>query len=256
MHRFFIDIKKCRDDIAELETEDAVHAARVLRLKAGDEILLCDGNENQCRAILSDISSKQAFAKCAEWIKLESEAKCRITLYQSQPKSGKIENILQKGTELGIAAFGIFVSERSVVRDFKPKTERFTKVIREAARQSGRACIPEFFYIESKKNGKIGDTESLCMLLKDHQAVLLAYENETVCDLKKAVQGFQDEHGDALRDIAIIIGPEGGFSDEEVSCLCAAGAVSVSLGPRILRTETAGPALAAMLLFALGDMSN
>lgn len=255
MHRFFIDRDNCIEDVAVLENEDVAHAARVLRLKVGDEIELCDGEGNQCSAVLISIDSKNASAKCSEWHGINSEAKCRITLYQSQPKAGKIETILQKGTEIGIASFGIFNSERSVVRDAKPKAERLERVIREAARQSGRGRIPNLRFIDGKSSGKIGHSEDLCKQLSKHQAIMLAYEAEEKRDTKMGLKEIFTSSGAALTDLALIIGPEGGFSEDEAQAFCDAGALPVSLGRRILRTETAGPAFAAIVLFALGDMS-
>ncbi len=249
MHRFFVN--EIHGTIASLDAEDEKHAIKVLRLGEGDEVLLCDGAGRQCRAVFAHADRGRVELCCGAWSKLDTEAATRITLYQSLPKAGKLEGVLQKGTELGIAAFGLFASARCDVRDAKPKLERLARVIREAARQAGRAVVPALFALEGK-NGKLGGTNALCELLKRHDAVFLAYEGEADRSLRAAVEALSGMEG-AL-DVALIVGPEGGFDTTEVETLQSAGATAVSLGPRILRTETAGPAMAAMLLFARGDM--
>lgn len=249
MHRFFIDV--LQGDVAYLDAEDETHARKALRLRTGDEVLLCDGAGRQCHATIETMSADGTSLRCGEWRPLYTEAAMRLTLYQSLPKTGKLEHVLQKGTELGIAGFGLFASDRCEVRNARPKIDRLARVIREASRQSGRARIPDLAVIEGKK-GQVGGTTALIEALARHEVVLWAYEGENRRSLRDAFDALAREG--LPTDIALVVGPEGGFSPEEAEALRAAGALSVSLGRRILRTETAGPAMAAMLLYAAGDM--
>lgn len=217
--------------------EDVKHMYSVLRLRPGDTVTLCDGRGHECEAELTAISKDSAELKAGPVRDSVSEPEHLITLFQCLPKTGKMETVIQKGTELGLHALVPAVSERCVAlpgKDFEKKRERYQKVAEEAAKQSRRGIIPAVLPAVAldKADLSVFDT------------VLLAYEEEHTVSLKKAL-------ADAGKNIALIVGPEGGFSEDEVRALQQKGAVSVSLGPRILRTETAGPAAIAEILFFL-----
>lgn len=220
-----------------LRGEDVKHMFSVLRLRPGDSVTLCDGRGHECEAVLSAITKDAATLQAGAVRDSGSEPEHKVTLFQCLPKTGKMETVIQKGTELGLFSLRPTVSERCVAlpgKDFEKKRERYQKVAEEAAKQSRRGIIPEI--LPAVKLTEID--------FSAFDTVLLAYEEEHTVSLKQAL-------GSAGKSIALIVGPEGGFSEEEAAMLCQKGAVSVSLGPRILRTETAGPAVLAQILFFL-----
>ena len=235
MHCFFTtDIQPNQ---AFVHGDDVKHIAKVLRLKPGDTVRLCDGNGQVCSARIASVSNDEVAFDTDPWSPAASEPETSVTLFQCLPKAGKMETIIQKCVELGAAAFVPVRSERCVVvwkPPFDNKIERLQRVSEEAAKQSRRGRIPQVCMPQ--------DLDKLCFDLFD--AVLAAYENEHTVSLKAALKRVQTGGR-----IAILIGPEGGFSDGEIEQLIRKGAVSVSLGPRILRTETAGMAMLAQILY-------
>ncbi|MBQ7112952.1 MAG: 16S rRNA (uracil(1498)-N(3))-methyltransferase [Clostridia bacterium] len=240
MHRFFIDPHAVCGNEAVLTGEDVQHIAKVLRLRAGDEVTLCDGAKTEYTARIDSVEKERITLRVLETAASKTESSAEITLYQGLPKAGKLETIIQKCVELGIGKVIPFDAERSVVKlsekDFAKKQSRYQRVAYEAAKQSRRGIIPE-----------VG---GLVKLAKEDfsgfDLILLAYEEERGTTLKKALRAKMD-----AKRIALIVGPEGGFAPEEADMLIQRGAVSVSLGPRILRTETAGMAMLAMTVYEL-----
>ena len=238
MNRFFVD--DIGPDAAVIEGEDLKHLSSVLRLRKGDHVMLSDGKGSECEGEIQRMEPGKALVKTGPWRPCVSEPHHKLTVFQCLPKAGKMETIIQKCTELGMNALVPTLSARCVVqpgRDFDKKLQRYQKVAREAAMQSHRGIVPEVLpLIELKK-----------VDLSIFDTVYVAYEGEKEQSLK-AVMG--DKPG---RRIALFIGPEGGFEAEEVAALAEKGAQAVSLGPRILRTETAGMAMVAEILFELGE---
>lgn len=240
MHRFFIEPHAVCGNEAVLTGEDVQHIAKVLRLRAGDEVTLCDGAKTEYTARIDSVEKERITLCVLETAASKTESAAEITLYQGLPKAGKLETIIQKCVELGIGKVIPFDAERSVVKlsekDFAKKQSRYQRVAYEAAKQSRRGIIPE-----------VG---GLVKLAKEDfsgfDLILLAYEEERGTTLKKALRAKMD-----AKRIALIVGPEGGFAPEEADMLIQRGAVSVSLGPRILRTETAGMAMLAMTVYEL-----
>lgn len=240
MHRFFIEPYAVCGNEAVLTGEDVQHIAKVLRLRAGDEVTLCDGAKTEYTARIDSVEKERIMLRVLETAASKTESAVEITLYQGLPKAGKLETIIQKCVELGIGKVIPFDAERSVVKlsekDFAKKQSRYQRVAYEAAKQSRRGIIPE-----------VG---GLVKLAKEDfsgfDLILLAYEEERGTTLKKALRAKMD-----AKRIALIVGPEGGFAPEEADMLIQRGAVSVSLGPRILRTETAGMAMLAMTVYEL-----
>ena len=217
--------------------DDVKHIAKVLRLKPGDVVRLCDGNGRECSARIASVSGDAVAFDTDPWVSSISEPDTSVTLFQCLPKAGKMETIIQKCVELGAAAFVPVRSERCVVvwkPPFDGKIERLQRVSEEAAKQSRRGRIPQVAAPQ--------ELDKLCFDTFD--AVLAAYENEHAVSLKSALKTVHRSDR-----IAILIGPEGGFSEREIEILRQKGAVSVSLGPRILRTETAGMAMLAQILY-------
>ena len=235
MHCFFTnDIQK---DQALIHGEDVRHIGKVLRLKSGDTVHLFDGNGHECDAKIASVSNDAVVCKTDPWRPSASEPETSVTLFQCIPKAGKMETIIQKCVELGAVSFVPVQSERCVAvwkPPYENKTERLQRISEEAAKQSRRGRIPN-----------VQAPQTLDRLAFDgFDYVLAAYENETAVSLKTALKTVK--RGSS---IAIVIGPEGGFSEHEIALLREKGAVSVSLGPRILRTETAGMAMLAQILY-------
>ena len=235
MRRFFCD--NIAGSAATIAGDDAHHISRVLRMRAGDPLSLCDGAGYEYDAVIASVSPEAVV--CTLGAKRESavESPVRVTLFQCLPKTGKMETIVQKCTELGVFAVVPVVSARCVVlpnKDFEKKRERYNRVTLEAAKQSRRAMIPQVLPLVELKNI---DPEQFDLFL-------VAYEEESGRTLKAALR-----EATSPASIAVLIGPEGGLEESEVGRLTQAGAVCVSLGARILRTETAGMAMLAQILY-------
>ena len=245
MHRFFVDDAGFQGETAFLEESDARHAMRVLRLVPGEEVALMDGS----RRFLGEIVSlSEAGAQCRLVRELPStEAGLQITLFQGLPKAEKMELIVQKLTELGAVEVVPVAMQRCVVRltgkDNEKKRERWQKIAREAMKQSGRTR-------ELTVAAPVSFREMLARLT-DYDAALVPWEDARGYGPRR----FSMEHPQARR-VALVVGPEGGMSAEEVQAMEAVGARQITLGPRILRTETAGLAATAALLALYGDMDT
>lgn len=250
MHRFFVDlpVENIGQEIV-LSQEESDHAAKVLRLKAGEEVQLLDGL-NRYNAVLTDVSA-QVTAKVTELCP-SPEAPAKAVLFQGLPKADKLEMIVQKATELG--AWEIWPVEmlRSVARADKGmkdarKRERFQRIAMEAAKQSGRAHVPQVSATATMKDALKRIRE------EQFDLILVAWEEEHALPLSKAVGEYCQENGTPGK-VLIVIGPEGGIDESEQQKLAELGARSVTLGPRILRTETAGLCALSVLWTALHEM--
>lgn len=239
MRRFFCD--NITAATATISGDDAHHISRVLRMKAGDALSLCDGAGNEFDAVITSVSPEAVVCVLGEKHASAAESPVKVTLFQCLPKTGKMELIVQKCTELGVFAIVPVNSARSVVvpgKDYDKKRERYNRVALEAAKQSHRAMVPLVLPL----------TEIKKIDVKSFDLFLVAYEDETAVSLKQALRA-----GNAPDSIALLIGPEGGLEMGEVAQLVKAGAVSVSLGKRILRTETAGMAMLAQTLYEVEE---
>ena len=235
MRRFFCD--NITTDTAVITGDDAHHIARVLRMKAGDALSLCDGAGQEYDARIVSVSPESVSCVVSNPHASEAESPVRVTLFQCLPKAGKMETIIQKCTELGVFAITPVLSARCVSipnSDFEKKRARYNRVALEAAKQSHRAMVPE---VTPLMNLRQIDPRAFDLFL-------LAYEEESERSLKQALRAAA-----APGKIALLIGPEGGLEEDEAQRLCSLGAVSVSLGKRILRTETAGMAMLAQVLY-------
>lgn len=242
MHRFYADESGIADGLVRLNAEDAHHAQRVLRMKVGEEAqIFCEGH--RYTAQITDMEDGVTLRITEELP--STEAALRITLYQGLPKADKMELITQKAVELGADRVVPVAMSRCVVqlnaKDGAKKQERWQKIAREACKQSGRCMMmPVDAPISFKE---------LLRRLPGHAAAIVPWEDAKGYSLRS----FHQEHPD-IRDLAIVIGPEGGMSPEEIDQMKAAGCQSVTLGPRILRTETAGLTAISALLCLYGDM--
>jgi 16S rRNA (uracil1498-N3)-methyltransferase len=245
MHRFFVPESGFEDRAVRLSAEQAHQVCHVLRLKAGDVLVVLDNAGHEYDVTLSTVTKREATGQITDQRQAPGEPKVRITLFQSLLARDKFERVLQKGSEVGVARFVPMQTERSIARakqiDAK-KLTRWRRILTEAAEQSHRGRIPE---IEEA----ITWSAALAQLSTFDRSLIASVSGRTG-SLKEALQ---PEAG-SPSSVAILIGPEGGFSDDEVRQACEHGAVPVGLGPRVLRTETAAMVLPAITLHEFGDL--
>ncbi len=230
MHRFFVD----KDRIPVITGSDVHHIRDVLRLKAGDELKMLDGTGTVYSAKISEIKKERVICDILSSRNEEKTPEVKVTLAQCLPKAKKMDLIVQKCTELGAQRIIPVLSERSIPRS--GKLERWKKIAKEAAEQSGRSFIPEI--------SPLTKFEDLLKMKNEFDLALIPWELEKRTTLKKVLTTHHPNH---LTTILILIGPEGGFSRDEVERARSAGFIAVSLGPRILRTETAAMAMLSMI---------
>lgn len=250
MHRFFVEKSQVRENIAHINGDDAKHLEKVLRLKPGDVIEIVVGEEQEYVGEILEVQGKNIGVKLLEPSSMKRESPLKITLYQALPKASKMELIIQKAVELGVRRIVPVMSERCVVqlkneKDQRKKLERWQKIAYEAAKQSKRLIVPEITLPVTLKDALVN--------LKE-EAQVVAYEEERTSGLKGL--SFLMEKTSPLSSIGLWIGPEGGFTKEEINELTRKSVYSVSIGPRILRTETAGLALITMVQYERGDLGG
>ncbi|MBO6163388.1 MAG: 16S rRNA (uracil(1498)-N(3))-methyltransferase [Eubacterium sp.] len=248
MHRFFSEEVNIKESTVRLSGGDAHHAAQVLRLSVGDLIMVGTGNRDYtCR--ITSISPEEVLGTIEDISGNAAELPVEITLYQGFPKGDKLELIIQKAVELGAASIVPVWMTRSVVKMDQAKAEkrrlRYQAISESAAKQSGRGVIPEVGTFLSMKEA--------VKAAEKHDLILLPYENAkgmryTKDVLKKLEKGAKEK---TIRSVGIFIGPEGGFEESEIDALRKIGAEVITLGHRILRTETAGMMLLSVLGFLL-----
>ena len=238
MPKFFVPHENIGDDRAYIRGGDANHIARVLRARVGEQLVICDGAGSDYICEISDISTEEINLSIIEKTPCDAEPDVKITLFMALPKSDKMEYVIQKAVELGVYEIIPFSASRCVVKlDSKSgekKTERWQKIAHSAAKQSGRGIIP-------KVSAPITFGE-LVKKATDFELPLFCYECEEENSLKKVLSDKNFEK------ICVVVGPEGGFDRAEVEQAQESGFISVSLGKRILRCETApGCAICAIL---------
>lgn len=242
MNRFFVKKDDIAGNAAVITGEDVKHISKVLRMAPGDKVMLCDGEGYQYLAGIREIAKDEVLLEILSGERCASEPEQRITLYQGLPKGDKMELIVQKCVELGISEIVPVAAERSIVRikpgEFGGKRTRYQRVAYEAAKQCGRGIIPEVTDIVTFKSAD----------MSRHDLIIIAYEDEKGTTLKSLLRSNMQ-----AGDIAIVIGPEGGLEKAEVDLLIQKGGTAVTLGPRILRTETAGMAALAMILYEIEE---
>lgn len=252
MSRFFVGPENIGAKIIIInDRDDLHHMVKVLRLREGDEIDVSDTVEWEYHAKIVSLDKDEAQLEILDKQAFASEPSVEVTLFQGIPKSGKMETIIQKCVELGVHDVVPVFMDRTVVVDkgnFGKKTERWNKVAAEAVKQCKRGIIPEVADPVKMKD--------VYPAFADYDLVLFPYENEKGKTIKEALLTasnpmYEEITGNSLERIAVIIGPEGGFSDEEAEAVISAGGESVSLGKTILRTETAGMAALAMIMYEL-----
>lgn len=250
MRKFFVSLNQVNENKINIVGEDVNHIKNVLRCNIGEEIDICieeNGINYLCK--IEEISKDVIICEKIEEIESKAESNIDLTIYQGLPKSDKMELIIQKCTELGVKKIVPVEMERSIVKisgkDEIKKIERWQKISEMAAKQSKRDCIPEISRLENIKN--------ICENIEKYDIVFVAYEDEDKTYLKHELIKLKEIKNPK---IAIVIGPEGGFDTKEINTLKEAGAKIVTLGSRILRTETAPIVLASIIMYELGDIGG
>lgn len=245
MPKFFVKTNQINKNRITLYEDDVNHIANVLRKQIGEKINICnmDTSENfLCQ--IKEISKENIECEIIKTLKSETESSIDITIFQGLPKAEKMELIIQKCTELGVNTFVPVQMERCIVKlDTKSeikKLDRWKKIAETAAKQSGRDIIP--------KVENIINLQKLLYSIQKYDIVLLAYENEKENTLKNALNTVK---GKENLKIGVIIGPEGGIEEKEVEQLVKAGAQRITLGKRILRTETVGIVISSIITYEL-----
>lgn len=240
MPKFFFDSRSVRDGVVTLDGENAKHLIKVLRIREGDGLILCDGEAFDYDATVKSVARDSLEAYLIKKYENPSEPKTKITLFQGLPKGDKLSYIVEKAVEAGVCEIAPVLLKRSVARsgkkEFAKKAERYQKIAESAAKQSNRGVIPPVSALHC--------LDEVIARKDAFDLLLMPYECEKEHSLKNALTSCPD-----AKNIAVIIGPEGGFDEEEAKLLTEAGFRSVSLGARILRTETAGIASIFQILY-------
>ncbi|OPX87064.1 16S rRNA (uracil(1498)-N(3))-methyltransferase [Pelotomaculum sp. PtaB.Bin117] len=244
---FFFSAGQIKTGRVYINGPDFIHISKVLRLRPGEKLILMDGLGKSYLAGIEDIAMDQVVCALQREISMPAASFLRITLVQGIPKGDKMDLIIQKGTELGVSVVIPLFSERTLVKLDRDKAarrlERWQRIALEASKQCRRYDVPEICRPQSWE-------EVLAGLLPGAPA-LIPWEEEA----EYALKAFSREH-QKLDSIYIFIGPEGGFTREEVERARLHGVLPVTLGPRILRTETAGLAVLAMVQYQWGDLGG
>ena len=274
MQHFFINENQKENDTIKIVGNDVNHIKNVLRCKINEKLEISIlGTEERYLVEILELNNENIICKIVEKIEEDFESDININIIQALPKSDKMELIIQKCTELGVKEITPLELERCIVKlsgkDVNKKLERWQIIAETAAKQCRRSIIPKINNLYNIKN--------IEEIIKKNDLVILAYENETENSLKDvinelkfknlqqeisfaAINNFKNINKEAGKNdtisIGIIIGPEGGLEEKEVEALKKLGVKSVSLGKRILRTETVAIALSSIIMYELGNFGE
>jgi 16S rRNA (uracil1498-N3)-methyltransferase len=247
MSKFFVNKDNIHTNHIIIKGEDVNHIKKVLRLDKNDIIVACDGLGKDYTVRILEIETDSILTEIISSDNSNTEPPVNITLYQGIPKGDKMDTIVQKSVELGAVRIVPIITERTIVRingagDSVKKITRWRRISLEAAKQCNRGIIPRVeFPMEFEKGLQHSLESDLC---------LIPYEEEINNGIKKYLRGTKG------RNVSVFIGPEGGFSAQEIEKAESMGAKPVTLGPRILRTETAGIAILSIVMYELGDVGK
>ena len=229
-----------------IEGEDVKHISRVLRCRENDKLEVCDMENNEYICEIREMNKDNILLDIIEKVNIKRESSLKVKLYQGMPKGTKMELILQKLTEIGVDEIVLVQTKRSVTKiDNKKedkKIERWERIIYEAAKQSKRGKIPTL-------RGVLTFKEAL-EDMKNNDLNLCPYENERTISIKECLKDVSAD------TIGIFVGPEGGFEEDEIEKIQDIDGKVVSLGPRILRTETASVVASSIVLYELSDLGG
>ena len=243
MHHFFVTPEQVKENMIFIEGSDVNHIKNVLRMKAGEELEVSDGEKRKYLCEIDNMSSEEVCLLIKEELKVETELPSKLYLFQGLPKSDKMELIVQKAVELGVYEIVPVATKRAVVKldDKKAakKVERWQAIAEGGAKQSGRNVIPEVKNVMSFKEA--------VAYAKELDVVLVPYElAEGMNETKEIISNIKPG-----QSVGVFIGPEGGFETSEVEQAMENGAKAITLGRRILRTETAGLTTLSILMYHL-----
>ena len=243
MPKFFVSPAEAQGNFLVLTGENAAHA-KVLRVQPGEAVVVCDGGGQDLTCVVSDVSPGQVSLVVQSREASRAEPPVFCSVYMAYAKADKLEHVIQKATELGAGEIVAFPSSRCVSRPdekaLAKKLERWQKIAASAAEQSGRGRIPQVLTVRSFRDAVLRAAES--------DLALFPYENERTMSLRTAIGAAE------FRTASIMTGPEGGFSEDEVSMAAEAGMKICSLGPRILRCETAPLCALSAVMYAAGAL--
>lgn len=244
MQTFQIEKENIRDHFIDVTGEVCHHLTKVLRVQKGENLRFSDGRNYYCGNV-SELFKDRVVVAIDEVKTIDDEPHLSVTLIQCLPRGDKMDQILQKATELGVDTVIPVESDHSQVRlkDHKKtdKQQRWQKVAAAAAEQCGRGVVPVIALPCSVKDALAS--------LDDRCALIFCHERETETGFKTVAAALKKDY----TKIALLIGPEGGFSENEAEMIIEAGGKAVTMGRRILRTETAGPAALAVLMYEFGE---
>lgn len=246
MRKFFTDFEYEENlETLEIKNDEAKHILKVLRFRIGDKFIISNYNDQsfECEIISSNL--KSCIVRLLKRVNISNKSKINITIFQGYPKSNKLELIIQKLTEIGVREIIPILTKRVDVKidEGKFKLERLIKIAKEACKQCGISSIPhislpiKFEEIDEK-------------ILKNYDLIIVPYENEKRT-FKSILRSIDCNN---VKNICVFIGPEGGFEEKEINYIEDFGGKSVSLGERILRTETAAIFVSAVLQYEFGDV--
>ena len=248
MPRFFVQKEQIAEGVVSIFGDDAHHISRALRMAAGEHITVCDMQSLEYECELTDFLPDRVLAKVLSTRQSDTEPPYRAHVYQALPKGDKLDSIIQKAVECGAASITTFSSERCVVKVKEDaetkKTERRQRIATEAAKQSGRSLLPT-----------VSPTVSFAEAIRraaEADIPLFCYEGEDQQTLSGVLKSYKANAEEGkIPTISVVIGSEGGFSLAEVKAAKEAGLISVGLGKRILRTETAASFALSCLVYEL-----
>ncbi len=248
MHKFFVPQENFNGNEVIINGEDVKHIYKVLRLKEGQSININNCNGQEFLAEIFSIGKAEVKCNIIKEIFLNNESPLKINLYQGLPKAAKMDLIAQKAAEIGVVSITPVITERVVVKnelgEYK-KIDRWNRIALEASKQSKRTIIP--------KINDVVQFENMINEIKGLDLIVVPYEEQENYGIKSLIKDIEK---DKISTAAVIIGPEGGFQSSEIEQLKEVGAHIVTLGPRILRTETAGFVCSSLLMYELGDMGG
>ncbi|AQS59908.1 16S rRNA (uracil(1498)-N(3))-methyltransferase [Desulforamulus ferrireducens] len=245
MARFFVPPQQIQDDKASITGSDVKHIRTVLRMVPGDRLTLLDGRGMVYQAEICDINKEEVLCRILSSETGAGEPTLKVSLVQGLPKGDKMESIIQKCTELGVHRIIPLAAARSVVKlegkKVAERQERWQRVALEAAKQCRRPSVPEV--------QRLSNWEEILNSLPADALLIMPWEEENSQSLRSLLQRVEKP-----TEVYLFIGPEGGFEQAEVTVVRERGCHLVTLGERILRTETAGPAVLTMVLYHFAEL--
>lgn len=242
LHRFFIKAECLAEGRVKIEGADARQICSVLRLGPGDKLAAVDGKGCMLTVRISEVNALEVVGDVVESCPLDTEPTVKLTLAAALPKGDKLEFVIQKGTELGVAKFHIISTARTIPKIAPDKVERrltrWRAIAEEAAEQSCRAIVPE---IEG-----VTTLDRFIPSIDNYDLAICLWEDEKETRIKEVLAKHR-----SIGSVLIVVGPEGGFEGKEVRMMEAKGAVTASLGRRVFRCETAAIAASAIVLYEM-----